>query len=136
MATVKEWFNQKFNEWEKRQGGRQSYYAFARYLEVGQSVLSQWMIGSAVPDGEDLAAVAAKLGPEIYDVAGLPRPNADTQRLMVSFANLPPDIRDNLSMAVAEANQALKQENLRADAADARKLVIAILEKWGFRYTR
>lgn len=136
MATVKEWFNQKFSEWEKAQGGRQSYYAFARYLEVGQSVLSLWMIGSAVPGGEDLAAVAAKLGPEIYDLVGLPRPNAETQRLMVSLATLPPDIRDNLSQALAEANLALKQENLRPDAADARKLVIAILEKWGFRYSR
>ena len=51
MASAKEWLNQKFNEWEKAQGRSQSYYAFARYLEVSQSGLGQWMTGGAVPGG-------------------------------------------------------------------------------------
>ena len=136
MATAKEWLNQKFVEWEKAQGGKQSYYAFARYLEVSQSGLSQWMMGSAAPGGDDLLNLAKKLGPEIYEILGLPRPNVEAQRMTVSFANLPADIRQNLSNAVAEADNAMRQARLRADSAEARKLVVEILAKWGFRYTK
>jgi transcriptional regulator with XRE-family HTH domain len=135
MANVKDWLSQKFSEWEKVQGGRQSYYAFARYLEVGQSGLAQWMMGTATPSGDDLLTIANKLGPEIYDVMGLPRPSAEAQRVTVSFASLPPDLRQRLTGALAEVEQTLRNERLRPDAADARKIVLDILAKYGFRYT-
>lgn len=135
MATVKDWLNQKFVEWEKAQGRSQSYYAFARYLEVSQSGLSQWMIGNGSPGGDDLLNIAKKLGVEIYDIIGLPRPNTQVQRVTASIASLPPEIRDKLSNAVAEADQAMRQERLRPDSSEARRLVIDVLAKWGFRYT-
>jgi transcriptional regulator with XRE-family HTH domain len=135
MATAKDWLNQKFIEWEKSQGRKQSYYAFARYLEVSQSGLGQWMNGSGTPSGEDLLNIANKLGQEIFDVLGLPRPNAEVQRLTVSFASLPPDIRQRLANAIAESDNTLRVERLRPDSADARKIVIDILAKWGFKYS-
>ncbi len=135
MATVKDWLNQKFVEWEKSQGHKQSYYAFARYLEVSQSGLGQWMVGSAVPSGDDLLNIANKLGADVYETLGLPRPNAEVQRLTVSFAGLPADIRQRLSSAIAESDQTLRSERLRPDSAEARKIVIAVLAKWGFRFT-
>jgi transcriptional regulator with XRE-family HTH domain len=135
MATVKDWLEQKFLEWEKAQGRKQSYYAFAHYLEVSQSGLNQWMTGSSTPSGGDLLNIANKLGPEIYEILGLPRPNAEVQRLTVSFANLPPDIRQKLANAIAESDTTMHVERLRPDSADARKIVIEILAKWGFRYT-
>ena len=135
MATLKDWLNQKFIEWEKTQGNKQSYYAFARYLEVSQSGLGQWMTGSAVPGGDDLLNIAKKLGADVYDVLGLPRPNAEVQRLTVSFAGLPPDIRKALSGAIAESDQTLRVERLRPDSAEAHKIAIEILAKWGFRFT-
>ena len=134
MATIKDWLNQKFEEWEKGQARKQSYYAFARYLEVSSSGLAQWMVGNGAPGGDDLLNIAKKLGPEVYDVLGLPRPSAEAQRVTVSFANLPPDIREALAGAMAEADGALRREGLRPDAAEARRLVIEILRKWGFRY--
>lgn len=135
MATVKDWLNQKFVEWEKAQGGRQSYYAFARYLGVSQSGLGQWMTGGSVPGGDDLIAIAGKLGPEIYDTLGLPRPNVEVQRVTVSFASLPADLRQRLTNAISEADATLRAQNLRPDMPEARRLVLEILAKWGFRYT-
>lgn len=135
MATVKDWLNQKFVEWERSQGGRQSYYAFARFLGVSQSGLGSWMTGGSVPGGDDLIALADKLGPEVYEVLGLPRPNADVQRVTVSFASLPPDLRQRLTNAISEVDHTLRQQRLRPDMAEARPVVLAILEKWGFRYT-
>jgi transcriptional regulator with XRE-family HTH domain len=135
MASLKDWLTNKFNEWEKSQGRSQSYYAFARYLEVSQSGLAQWMTGGSAPSGEDLISLADKLGPEVYDVLGLPRPNTEVQRVTVSFASLPPDIRERLTNAISEADQTLRQGRLRPDTAEARQVVVEILAKWGFRYT-
>ena len=136
MATLKDWLNQKFNDWEKTQGRSQSYYSFARYLQVSQSGLSQWMTGGSAPGGEDLLNLASKLGPEIYDVLGLPRPNAEVQRMTVSFASLPPDIRQRLANAIIEVDESLRQQRLRPDAPEARQIVLNILAKWGFRYSQ
>ncbi len=111
MATVKDWLAQKFNAWEKTQGGRQSYYAFARYLEVSQSGLGAWMNGDSV------------------------RPNIELQQLTVSIASLPADLRQRLTGAIVEVDQELRQRRLRPDDAAARPIVLAVLEKWGFRYT-
>lgn len=135
MATLKDWLNLKFNDWEKTQGRSQSYYAFARYLQVSQSGLSQWMTGGSIPAGEDLLNLASKLGPEIYDVLGLPRPNAEVQRITVSFASLPTDIRQRLTSAIVEVDETLRQEHLRPDSPEARQIVINILTKWGFHYS-
>jgi hypothetical protein len=134
MATVKDWLNQKFEDWEKAQGHKQSYYAFARYLEVSQSGLGEWMVGSSVPAGDDLQTISSKLGKEIYDILGLPRPNPEGQRPTISFAILPPDIRQRLTNALTETDQTLRQQRLRPDSSDARRIVIEILAKWGFQY--
>jgi len=134
MATLKDWLNQKFVEWEKNQGHKQSYYAFARYLEVSQSALSQWMMGSSQPDGEDLPVIAKKLGPEIYEIMGLSRPGAEKQQQMVSAVHLPPDIRQHLANAINEADQALRQARIQSDTAEARRITLEILAKWGFIY--
>lgn len=136
MATVKDWLNQKFSEWEKAQGGRQSYYAFSRYLEVSQSGLAAWMTGGDTPLGDDLIALAEKLGPEIYDVLGLPRPNVEVQRVTVSFASLPAEMRQNLTGALSEIDQELRAQRLRSDSAQAYQAAVEILARWGFRYTK
>ena len=135
MATAKDWLNQKFSEWERTQGRKQSYYSFAHYLEVSQSGLAQWMTGTAVPGGDDLLNIATKLGIEIYEILGLPRPNAEVQRVTVSFASLPPDIRQRLTNAITEADQTLRSERLRPEAVEARQIVLNVLAKWGFRFT-
>lgn len=135
MASVKDWLNLRFNEWEKAQGNRQSYYAFARFLGVSQSALGQWMTGGSVPGGDDLTAIAGKFGPGIYDILGLPRPNAEVQRITVSFASLPPDLRQRLTNAIGESDQILRQRNLRPDDPESRAIVLAVLKKWGFTYT-
>jgi uncharacterized membrane protein len=93
------------------------------------------MTGTASPAGDDLLAIASKLGLEIYDVMGLPRPNAEAQRVTVSFTSLPPDIRQKLTAALAEIEQTLRNERLRPDAADARRIALDILARHGFRYS-
>lgn len=135
MANCKDWLAKKFNEWEKTQGRSQSYYAFARYLEVTQSGLSQWMTGVGVPSGEDLLNIASKLGPEIYDVLGLLPPKAEAVGMTISLAPLPADIRQRLASAVSELEQALLAQRLLPDSPQARGITLAVLKKWGFPFS-
>jgi transcriptional regulator with XRE-family HTH domain len=135
MASCKEWLNQKFVEWEKAQGRKQSYYSFSRELGVSQSSLAQWMDGSAIPNGDDLLTLAEKLGPEIYESIGMPRPHAQLQRLTVAFPGLPAGLRDRLTNAIWDADQYLKANHLPAESVDAKKIVVEIFGKWGIRLT-
>lgn len=135
MPTSQEWLNQKFAAWEQAQGRKQSYYAFARYLEVSQSDLAQWMDGIGTPTGDDLRTLAAKLGPEIYEALGIPRPSPEGQKVTISFNNLPPDIRQRLISAIVEADQSLRANRHAPTSPEARQETLQILEKWGFHYS-
>lgn len=72
------WLDQRYLEWQNRQGGSRSLLEFGKHLGVKQSTLSQWINGRRVPqDKEIIDALAFKLGDEIYDVLDLPRPDPD-----------------------------------------------------------
>lgn len=75
--TFKEWLYQKFHEWEKSTGERQTGVSFARYLGVTQPTLSSWLNGKYIPKGRGLAILAKKLGYDVYEVVGLPTPTID-----------------------------------------------------------
>jgi hypothetical protein len=135
MATCKEWLNEKFADWERSQGRSQSYYAFARYLGVGQNELALWMAGSAVPSGDDLATLADKLGPEIYDSLSIARPNSQTQHLSAAMTNLPSGLRERLSGAILEADLLLKTRKLAPESVEAKLAVFEVFARWGIKLT-
>lgn len=135
MPSCKDWLAQKFSDWEKAQGRKQSYYAFARHLGVSQAHLAQWMEGAAVPQGDDLRTVAEILGAEIYDTLALARPNPQHERLLGGFPNLPAGLRERLSAAVWEASQYLKANNLPPETVEAKKAVFEIFSRFGIKLT-
>ena len=126
---------QQFREWEKAQGRAQSYYAFARYLGVGTSSLAAWMEGAALPQGDDLLAVADKLGPGIYAALGAPAPDPLFERLASGFAGLPAGLRERLSEAVVEAAQAVQRAGVAPESLEAKKLIVEIFARRGIRLT-
>ena len=48
---------------------------FADYLGVSRMSLSRWMNGNNLPEKYYVDQIADKLGPEIYDLMGMPRPD-------------------------------------------------------------
>ncbi len=135
MKTLPDWLEQKFLEWEKAEGGRQTYYSFARFLDVGHSTLTLWMSGSAVPQGEDLTRVASKLGPEVYDILNTAPPSTSLAAITANFHLLPAALQSRLASAVAEAGQAIIQARLNPESTEAKRLAVGIFEKWGFSVT-
>ncbi len=135
MATCKEWLAQQFAAWERAQGRKQSYYAFARYLGVNQTDLAQWMDGTLLPTGADVHTLAARLGLEIYDTLSLPRPNPQIERLTAGFASLPSGLRERLSMAVWETGQYIQTRSLPSESVEAKKAAFEVFARFGIRLT-
>ena len=69
---------------------------FADYLEVGRPALSMWLSGKRQPNSRMAQKLADKLGPEVYDVLGMARPDEQTQHLIQAFGKLDLERRDLL----------------------------------------
>jgi len=70
---VSDWLNQQFLKWEQGRGRRATVTEFAHHLGITQQSLSSYMSGAYQPRGANLGKIAARLGPEIYDLVGTPR---------------------------------------------------------------
>jgi hypothetical protein len=77
LPPFKDWFFNKFIEWEKTQPGRRSNQSvFARWLSeneydvtIKQQLVSYWIKGPYEPtDQKYILVLASKLGQEIYQV--------------------------------------------------------------------
>lgn len=133
MTKLSEWLTNKYHAWETTQGKPQSYYAFARYLDVAHSNLTLWISGNALPEGDDLVKLANRLGPEIYDILIKPRPASQVKTMNAAFYNLPSALRERLTNAILEADQTLTEHHLDSESVEAKQRVVRIFERWGFK---
>ncbi len=133
--NVQEWFEQKFIEWERTQGSRQSYYNFARYLEVSHTALTQWLNGTARPAGDDLENIAARLGSEVYTILGMRSDPDHSITGSDAYQNLPTALRSRLDHAIGETGQTIAQRKISPESDEAKRLALKIFEKWGFHIT-
>ncbi|NMC84323.1 MAG: helix-turn-helix transcriptional regulator [Anaerolineaceae bacterium] len=127
---IKDWITQKYIAYRGDAiGNEKSISDFARYLEVSQSLLSEWMAGKKKPGIKSIDKIAKKY-PEIYDVMGLHQPSQD------ELLGLPKSLRTRLRAALAEMHAEYNARSLLLDDPEAEKIAIEILEKHGFKYTR
>ena len=91
MEKLPAWLTRKFREWESKTGRRQSLSAFARYLGVKQPSLSHWINHDNPPSYENIEKLAEKLGPEIYDIMGMPRPDPNIEKLVELYSAASPE---------------------------------------------
>jgi len=102
-VEIKELLFEKYIEWQKMSGGRRTITEWAKYLDVPQASLSNWMSGSYFPKGANLSKLADKLGPEVYDALGMTRPFDDNtpgfREWMNIYLEATPDERVNMLRA-------------------------------------
>lgn len=96
--TFPQFLEKKFLEWQSEQGGRRTVSDFAKYLGVKQSSVSMWWTGANVPSKESIDKLADKLGIEVYDALGVPRPNENLYYVTKHFEKVP----DKLQKAIRE----------------------------------
>jgi transcriptional regulator with XRE-family HTH domain len=94
--TFPELLEQKFLAWQSEQGKRKTLDEFAEYLGVSRPIISHWLAGKRSPSPESIQTLSSKLGPEIYDVLGLERPDPDLVFIAQQWDNLDPATRRHL----------------------------------------
>jgi hypothetical protein len=82
-GALANWLELKFAEWQPAQDRSQrSLTAFAAYLGIKQQLLDTLINGKRTSISAQTAdSIAARLGPEIYDLVRLPRPDPDLARI-------------------------------------------------------
>jgi len=101
----------KFLEWQIEIGERKSQAAFADRVGVSRPSITMWMNGTHLPDVENARKLADILGPEVYDLLEMPRPNPYLQKINQVFERLSPEHQQKLSEDAARyETEALKNE--------------------------
>lgn len=99
----------KFREWGIRELERGetkiTVTAFAAWLGFTQSAVSQWMNENRTPVGDTVDFLADKLGLEVYDALGMPRPHRQLAEIRATYHALPPEAQDELHRLVLEYAQ-------------------------------
>lgn len=87
----------KFLEWQLEEGEPRSQAEFANLIGVKRTSLTMWMNGDHLPGGENVTKLANFLGPEVYDLLGLERPNPDLQAIIARWDRLSPEQQRRLA---------------------------------------
>lgn len=95
-----DWLEKKFVEWEALSGRRRTIAEFAEWLSIPRPLLSRYMSGSRKPKRETADLIAAKLGPEVYDLLGFQRPDPLLQRLQACWDDLNDEQRNQIRQFV------------------------------------
>ena len=79
--TMEKFLETEFEKMRESKGWRYSQAQWSKYLGVSHQSLNQWMNGLRLPTGSNVFALAAKLGPQVYDILGQPRRVSDNPRI-------------------------------------------------------
>jgi len=96
-----EWLTRKYLEWQL-DAGRGTITEFAQYLGCPQQNVSRWMAGQSLPDAQNVINLE-RLGLEVYDLVGLPRPDPDLVYLKRNWDSLPNDRKKAIARIAREA---------------------------------
>lgn len=103
----------QMHAWESAQGKRATLQGFADHLDVSQPLLSIWLKGDTKPSNEKLELLATKLGSEVYEVLGLPRPDPDLTRLNQIWPHIPEAMRRSIVKQAEQFLSGTKNETHR-----------------------
>ena len=103
----------QMQQWESAQGKRATLQGFADHLQVSQPLLSIWLKGDTKPSSDKVELLAAKLGTEVYEVLGLPKPDPDLSRLNQIWPRIPETMRRSIVKQAEQFLSGTKNETQR-----------------------
>lgn len=103
------WLESKFIAWIAESGHRRTVTEFAEWLGVPRSLLSYYMNGSRKPKRQTADLIAARLGPEVYDLLGFQRPDPLLQRLQAQWTHLSDPERSQIEKIVERIEAEVKE---------------------------
>lgn len=114
MMGFSKFLEMKFIEWQQLEGGRKTVKEFAEWLGFKQSTVSTWWSDKYPPNEESANKLANRLGPEVYDVLGMERPDPLLTRIEQVWERLPLEARH----ALAEEAERYSIENKKKENGD------------------
>lgn len=100
---VSEWLESKFIEWIAQTGQRRTVKEFAEWLDISRTVVSRYLSGDRIPTRKNADKIAARLGPEIYDLLGLQRPDPLLQEIQANWSLLTETEQQQISDMINDA---------------------------------
>lgn len=91
-----DYLEQKFIEWQMKEGKRKTIEDFAAYIGVSQPTISMWLANRRIPATENVKLLADIFGFEIYDILGLERPDPDLHYIETHWTKLPESARKKI----------------------------------------
>lgn len=85
------WLERQYIEWQRGRGKRGTITEFAEWLGVSRGTYNNWIIKKQTPGGDSLVLLGEKLGWEIYDIVGEPRPHPVQQLTVKMWGKLTDD---------------------------------------------
>lgn len=89
IIKISDWLIKKYLEWQQSEASLKTQAEFAYYLGFEPSTVSMWINGKHDPDQHSVRILATKLGLDIYDIMGLPRPPLAIHELEANYETLP-----------------------------------------------
>lgn len=109
-SQIGDWLMKKYLAWQLGEGRKKTLGDFSDYLNVSRDTLNNWLGGRRRPRNESVEVLAAKLGPEIYDLLGMARPDAGLKLVSRLWDKLTPEQQRRIVQEVGEfANEQPKQ---------------------------
>lgn len=81
MNSFSKWLELQYINWMAQSGTRKTLTEFSKWLGISQPLINRYMSGQVIPSEENVHKIAAHLGPEVYDLLGLARPDENIQRI-------------------------------------------------------
>lgn len=107
------WLEAQFRAWRPKQEKKlgpdgklrrqDSLGHFATYIGVSRNTVQNWLNRGQTPEVESVDTIAAALGPEIYDLLSLPRPDPHLKLVIARWGLLPDDLRQEIVAKVERA---------------------------------
>ena len=69
---------------------------FGEWLGLSKAQISQYVNGIRVPNHDTLDLLSVRLGPQVYDAAGVKRPDPLLDEIIAVYDEIPPDDQDEL----------------------------------------
>jgi transcriptional regulator with XRE-family HTH domain len=116
------WLKGKFLNWQIELNDSKTQSQFASYLGVPPTSLSNWMTTGSKPRAEYIALLSSKLGPEIYEVLGMTRPNnpgdpwVEAQMRMLEQIT-DPDLREAAEKLINSVSEQQEKKNQRTNTS-------------------
>ncbi|NUM48740.1 MAG: helix-turn-helix transcriptional regulator [Anaerolineales bacterium] len=88
MNSFSKWLELQYINWMAQSGARKTLTEFSKWIGISQPLINRYMSGQVIPSEENVHKIAVTLGPEVYDLLGLARPDPRLKEIVSRWHEL------------------------------------------------